>query len=134
MSAPLILASASPRRRDLLAQIGLTPDQIIPTDIDETPLAGELPPAYAARMAREKGGAVVGRVGEAGAFVLSADTVVACGRRVLPKATSEAEARECLDRLSGRRHRVYGGVALRCPDGAVRERLVEQPWRAHLVV
>ncbi|MBM3645951.1 MAG: septum formation protein Maf [Alphaproteobacteria bacterium] len=120
---PLVLASASPRRLELLRQIGVEPSTIDPPDIDETPRAGELPRLYAARMARAKLAVAAPR--HAGALVLAADSVVACGRRILPKAASEAEARTCLALLSGRRHRVMGGVAVAAPDGRVRERLVE---------
>ena len=117
----LTLASASPRRREWLARIGVVPDTIAPADIDETPHEGELPRAYAQRMAREKALAVDG----AGSFVLAGDTVVAAGRRVLPKAEDEATARQCLALLSGRRHRVLSAVALAAPDGTIREKLSE---------
>ena len=120
---PLVLASASPRRLDLLRQVGLEPAEIDPADIDESPGAGELPRAYAVRMARAKLAAVACR--HRGAIVLAADSVVACGRRILPKAETEAEARACLALLSGRRHRVLGGLAVGRPDGTVRTRLVE---------
>ncbi len=120
---PLVLASASPRRRDLLAQIGVVPDVIDPADVDETPAARELPRPHAARLAKAKALAVAAR--HAGAVVIGADTVVACGRRIVPKPSDAEEARQCLIRLSGRRHRVYGGVSLVAPDGCVRERLVE---------
>ena len=120
---PLVLASASPRRLDLLRQVGLEPAEIDPADIDETPTARELPRAYALRMATSKLAAVVPR--HPGAVVLAADSVVVCSRRILPKAESEAEARTCLGRLSGRRHRVLGAVAVGFPDGTVRTRLVE---------
>lgn len=120
---PLVLASASPRRLDLLRQVGLEPAAIDPADIDETPLTGELPRAYALRMARAKLAVVKAR--HAGALVLAADSVVVCGRRILPKAESEAEARLCLSKMSGRRHRVLGGVAVAGTDGKVRTRLVE---------
>jgi septum formation protein len=120
---PLVLASASPRRLDLLRQVGLEPAEIDPADIDESPGAGELPRAYAVRMARAKVAAVACR--HPGAIVLAADSVVACGRRILPKAETEAEARACLALLSGRRHRVLGGLAVARPDGTVRTRLVE---------
>ena len=115
----LILASASPRRLALLAQIGVTPDEVVAADIDETPLKKETPRAMALRLARAKAEAV-----KADGRVLAADTVVAVGRRVLPKAETEIEARECLALLSGRGHRVYTGVALKTSKG-VRERLVE---------
>jgi len=119
----LVLASASPRRLDLLRQVGIEPGPIDPADIDETPGPRELPRPYALRMARAKLAAVAAR--HPGAIVLAADSVVACGRRILPKAEREDEARRCLDLLSGRRHRVLGGVAVAAPDGAVRTRLVE---------
>ena len=124
MTAPaprLVLASASPRRRELLARLGVEPDGVTPADIDETPLKAELPRVYAARMAREKAFAVA----PDGAFVLAGDTVVAAGRRILPKAEDEATARKCLELLSGRRHRVLSAIALRAPDGSLRERLSE---------
>lgn len=117
----LVLASASPRRLALLAQIGITPDRVVPSEIDETPLPREVPRAHAVRLAREKAGAVAA----AGCFVLAADTVVGAGRRILPKAETEARARECLTLLSGRRHRVTTAVVLRAPDGRQTERLVE---------
>jgi len=120
----LVLASASPRRRDLLAQIGITPDLILATDIDETPRRNELPPAYARRMALEKAEAAASREMPDGASILAGDTVVARGRMILPKTETEAEARRCLALLSGRRHRVLGGIALRLPDGRMRCRLV----------
>ena len=119
---PLVLASASPRRRELLAQIGLVPVAIDPAAIDEAPAGGELPAALAKRLARAKATATAVR--HPGMAVLAADTVVACGRRVLPKAETEAQARACLALLSGRRHRVYGGVCLIAPDGRCAVRLV----------
>ncbi|MGE0419349.1 MAG: nucleoside triphosphate pyrophosphatase [Acetobacteraceae bacterium] len=118
---PLVLASASPRRLDLLAQIGIVPTRIAPADIDESVRRDELPRPYVQRMAREKAAAIDG----AGAFVLAADTVVAVGRRILPKAESEAEARACLTLMSGRRHRVMTAVVLVSPNGLRRERLCE---------
>ena len=120
---PLVLASASPRRLDLLRQVGREPAEIDPADIDESPLARELPRAYALRMATAKLAAVVPR--HRHAVVLAADSVVVCGRRILPKAETVEEARSCLDLLSGRRHRVLGGLAVASPDGRVRSRLVE---------
>jgi septum formation protein len=120
---PLVLASASPRRLDLLRQVGLEPAEIDPADIDETPALREAPRAYALRMAKAKLAAVACR--HPGAVVLAADSVVVCGRRILPKAESEQDARACLTLLSGRRHRVLGGVAVGGADGAVRTRLVE---------
>ena len=126
MPAPdLILASASPRRRELLARLGLEPARVVHADIDETPRKGELPRDYAQRMAREKAAAVEATEG----FVLAGDTVVAVGRRILPKAEDEATARQCLELLSGRRHRVLSAVALRAPDGTLRERLSETQVR-----
>lgn len=121
--ASFILASASPRRLALLAQIGVTPDAVEPADVDETPFPAEKPRPYAARVARAKAEAVAPR--HPGAFVLAADTVVACGRRILPKAEREAEARRSLALLSGRRHRVIGGICLLGPDGSAHERIVE---------
>ncbi len=118
----LVLASASPRRVDLLKQIGISPDAIVPADIDETPLKGELPRSLAERLAAAKALKVAETAPDA--FVLAADTVVACGRRALPKTETEAEAATCLDLLSGRSHRVLGGVALAAPDGRVWRRLV----------
>ena len=119
----LILASASPRRLELLAQIGIVPDQVAPADIDETPAADESPRRLALRLAEEKARAVAKSNG--GAFVLAADTVVACGTRALGKASDEREARKFLTLLSGRRHRVYGGVCLIAPDGTERSRVIE---------
>ena len=122
MTGPdLILASASPRRRELLARLGLEPSAITAAEIDESPLKAELPRVYAARMAREKAAAVPGGA----AFVLAGDTVVALGRRILPKAEDAATARHCLKLLSGRRHRVLSAIALKHPDGTLRERLSE---------
>ena len=120
---PLVLASASPRRLDLLRQVGLEPAEIDPADIDETPGPRELPRAYALRMAKAKLAAVASRHPEA--VVLAADSVVVCGRRILPKAETVEQARVCLVILSGRRHRVMGGIAAGGPDGSVRTRLVE---------
>ena len=121
---PLVLASASPRRLALLDQIGITPDQVLATDIDETPHRGELPADYARRMAREKAAAAALHTLPAGAAILAGDTVVARGRMILPKTETEDEARQCLALLSGRRHRVLGGIALRRADGRVVSRLV----------
>jgi septum formation protein len=115
----LILASASPRRLELLARLGVTPDAIDPADIDEAPGKAELPPRYAARMAAEKAGLVADRHPD----VLAADTVVVAGRRILPKAETEADARACLTLLSGRRHRVLTAVTLIGADGRARHRL-----------
>jgi len=109
----LILGSASPRRLELLAQIGVAPDAVIAAEIDETPLKDELPRAHAARLAAEKANAIAARPEAAGGLVLTADTVVALGRRILGKPSDEAEARRFLSLLSGRRHRVTTSVALK---------------------
>ena len=119
----LVLASASPRRLDLLARIGVKPDAVIAPDIDESVPKGELPREHALRLAREKAEAVAVR--EPAALVLAADTVVAVGRRILPKVEDEATLRACMRLLSGRRHRVLTGVVLAVPGQGVRERLVE---------
>jgi len=120
---PLVLASASPRRRELLARIGITPDRIVETDIDETPRKGELPRQLAARLAAAKAEAAAAVAPEA--LVLAADTVVAAGRRILPKAETEEQARACLELLSGRRHHVYTAVVLALPDGRRLRRLAD---------
>jgi len=120
--APLILASASPRRRDLLAQIGLVPDQIAAADLDESPLKDETPAQLALRLAVSKAQAVA--VTTSG-YVLAADTVVCVGRRVLDKAEFQADVAACLKLLSGRGHRVYTGVAVVNPTGRLSSRLVE---------
>jgi septum formation protein len=119
----LVLASASPRRLDLLARIGVTPDAVDPAEIDESVPQGELPRQHALRLAREKVEVVAAR--EADALVLAADTVVAVGRRILPKVEDEETLRACMKLLSGRRHRVLTGVALSIPAEGIRERLVE---------
>jgi len=124
---PLVLASASPRRLELLRQVGIEPAEIDPADIDETPGPRELPRLYALRMAKAKLAAVASR--HRGAVVLAADSVVVCGRRILPKAETAEQARACLALLSGRRHRVLGGIAVGGPDGNVRARLVETAVR-----
>lgn len=125
----LILASQSPRRLQLLAQIGVEPEHIIPANIDETPRRGEVPRNLALRLARQKAeGARAAAEREAnmtGCYVLAADSVVAVGRRVLPQAERLEEAQQCLDLLSGRAHRVYSGVALITPAGKLRQRVVE---------
>ena len=124
MTAPLlVLASASPRRLELLRQIGIVPDRVEPAGIDETPRRDEMPAAYALRLAEEKLRAVMPRY--PGAYILAADTVVACGRRILPKPLDEAGARRCLELLSGRRHRVHSGIALSSPDGRLALRRVD---------
>ena len=119
--SPFILASASPRRVELLAQIGIIPTEIVPADIDETALPSETPALYAERMAYEK--AVKIAVNYSKTRILAADTVVAVGRRILPKAETEAEARACLKLLSGRQHRVFGGICLMDKDGRAYQRL-----------
>lgn len=123
MTLPLILASASPRRRQLLAQIACVPERIVSPDIDETPLPRELPKALAERLAREKALFVASQ--EPHAIVLAADTVVGCGRRILPKAEQEEEAQQCLTMLSGRRHRVFTGVSIVAPNKGTRSLVVE---------
>ena len=133
ITSQLVLASASPRRRELLAQIGLSPT-IMVANIDETPQKREKPQPYALRMASEK----VLKVRDQNAetvnhFVLAGDTVVACGQRILPKTEDEASARACLALLSGRRHRVYGGIALISPNGNLRTRLVTSTVRFRLL-
>ena len=116
----LILASASPRRVELLKQSQIIPDKISPADIDETPLKDELPGSHALRLAAGK----AEKMKDTEHFVLAADTVVACGRRILPKAESAEDVKSCLDLLSGRRHRVYGGIAVITPEGKTISRLV----------
>jgi septum formation protein len=115
MAIPLVLASASPRRLALLQQIGYAPESVFPADIDEAPLKNERPGDTALRLAGEKVQAAAHANSDS--IILAADTVVACGHRQLPKAESEEEARRCLELLSGRRHRVYGGIAVLAPDG-----------------
>ena len=122
-----VLASASPRRRELLARLGIELARIVAPDIDETPQSGELPRAHAIRLAIEKTRAAAALA--PGAFVLAGDTVVGVGRRILPKAEDEATARQCLKLISGRRHRVFSAVALSTPDGTVREALSETALR-----
>ena len=117
----LVLASESPRRAALLAQAGIVPDAILPAAIDETPHKTEQPRAHALRLACEKARVVA--VKKPGCFVLAADTVVAVGRRILPKAEDAAMVRDCLKLLSGRRHQVITAVALVTPDGKLRTRV-----------
>jgi septum formation protein len=119
----LVLASASPRRLDLLKQIGVTPDRVEAAEIDETPLPNETPRLLASRLAQAKAAVVAPRC--EGAFVLAADTVVAVGRRVLPKVEGATDGRACLELLSGRAHKVLTGVAVHAPDGRIAHRLVE---------
>jgi septum formation protein len=115
----LVLASASPRRLELLARLGVVPDAVVPAEIDETPRKGELPAPYAERMAAQKARAVAAP----GSLILAADTVVAAGRRILPKTEDEAEARAALALLSGRRHRVLSAVTVIDAEGRARHRL-----------
>ena len=121
-SPVLILASASPRRKDLLAQIGITPDKIQPADLDESEKPSEAPRVYALRLAIEKAQAV--HALEPGAIILAADTAVAVGRRILPKTETEDEARACLNLMSGRSHQVLTGIAVIAADGRMMSRLV----------
>ncbi|OFW99977.1 MAG: septum formation protein Maf [Alphaproteobacteria bacterium RIFCSPHIGHO2_12_FULL_63_12] len=119
----LILASASPRRLSLLAQIAVEPDEVIAAEADESALAGERPRDYVSRVALAKAQLVSAKA--PGALILAADTAVACGRRILPKAEDEATALACLQLLSGRSHRVFTGLVLAGPDEASRQRIVE---------
>lgn len=125
--AKLILASASPRRRELLAGIGVVPDSILPADIDEEPRKDEIPKPHALRLAIGKAQKVYQEIAPAhkGAFILSADTVVGVGRRILPKAEDVDTAKYCLELLSGRSHRVFTGVCLIAPDGRQIDKVVE---------
>lgn len=132
-AAKLVLASGSPRRIELLQQAGIEPDRILPAEIDETPLKAEIPRSLAKRLSREKAERALAILAEEktreGAFILAADTVVAVGRRILPKATITEEAVDCLQLLSGRSHRVYTGVCTITPAGKVRQKLVESRIR-----
>ncbi|MBI1868782.1 MAG: Maf-like protein [Methylocystis sp.] len=129
----LVLASASPRRLELLEQTGLAADALLPAEIDETPQPNELPRTLAARLASEKAAAAAKIMALQPAlehsFLIAADTVVAVGRRILPKCDNHDEAEECLRLLSGRQHRVYTAVSLITPRGAERQRLVETRLR-----
>ena len=122
-TAHLVLASASPRRLELLKQIGIVPDAVDPAELDESPKPRERPADLARRLAAAKAELVARRHPKS--FVLAADTVVACGRRILPKAETEAQARGCLELLSGRRHRVWGGIAVVSPGGRAITRCVD---------
>ncbi|HCP01783.1 MAG: septum formation protein Maf [Alphaproteobacteria bacterium] len=122
MSQRLVLASASPRRLALLAQIGISPQAVVPAEIDEVPHVGELPRFTAERLAVAKADAVA--AGVTGSYILAADTVVAVGRRQLSKPADVDEARSFLDMLSGRRHRVLGGISVIAPDGRRADRLI----------
>ncbi len=119
----LILASASPRRLDLLAQIGVKPDKVLPADINEDPIPGELPREHALRLATEKALKIASN--HKGSVVIGSDTVVGVGRRILPKTETKAEALMCLDLMSGRAHRVYTGVAVIDADGSLTTRVSE---------
>jgi septum formation protein len=123
MSAPLVLASESPRRLSLLAQAGIIPDAVLPAAIDESVKKAELPRAHAVRLAAQKARKVQSEWNGKPAFILAADTVVALGRRILPKAADDDEVRACLKLLSGRRHQVITAVALISPDGRLRQRV-----------
>ena len=126
MSRPtLILASASPRRLALLEQVGVKPDQIIPSDIDESVLANELPRPHALRIATAKARALQARPGTQGSVILAADTVVSVGRRILPKAEDDRTVATCLRLLSGRRHTVMTAVAVIDAAGKLRTRICE---------
>ena len=122
-NGPLVLASASPRRLELLRQVGIEPDLVDPADIDETPGRDETPRRLALRLAQEKTAVVAARRPDA--FILGADTLVAVGRRILNKPETEAEARTMLALLSGRAHKVLTGLVVRAPDGRSAERVVE---------
>jgi septum formation protein len=129
----LVLASASPRRLELLQQIGIEPDALLPADLDETPRKNELPRSLAVRLAEEKTGAA-GRIAAsrpelAGAYIIGADTVVSVGRRILPKCEIVAEAAQSLRLLSGRAHRIHTAVCLITPKGRARHKLVETRLR-----
>jgi septum formation protein len=119
----LVLASASPRRRELLARLGITAPRVLATDIDESPLPREIPRDHAVRLAAAKARAAAEQA--PGALILAGDTVVGVGRRILPKAEDEATARRCLALLSGRRHKVFSAIAVLSPDGTLREALSE---------
>ena len=118
---PLVLASASPRRLELLSRLGIAPAAVDPADIDETPAKGERPEPHVARLAAEKAAAVAAR--HPGKVVLAADTLVAVGLRILPKAEDEATARRCLALLSGRRHKVLTALTVIDATGTARHRI-----------
>jgi septum formation protein len=122
---PLVLASESPRRKTLLAQAGISPDAVVAASIDETIRQAETPRDYGLRLARDKVESAAKRWNGASSVFLAADTVVACGRRILPKAESDEEVRACLSFLSGRNHRVMTAIAVRSASGKIRTRIVE---------
>ena len=132
-SSQLILASGSPRRLQLLQQVGINPENLLPVDADEIPQKGEAPRSLAKRLCREKALLAIKKADRSeelkNSYILAADTVVALGRRVLPKASMLDEAAMCLRLLSGRNHRVYTGITLVTPNGAMRHRLVESRVR-----
>ncbi|MEM7679804.1 MAG: Maf family nucleotide pyrophosphatase [Pseudomonadota bacterium] len=123
----LILASASPRRLDLLKQLNITPKDVLPADIDEAEHKGERPRDAALRLAVEKAHATQSKYTDKtkGCYILAADTLVACGRKILPKSEDKETAKACLEQLSGRRHHVYGGLAVITPDGKTVKRLID---------
>jgi len=129
----LVLASGSPRRLSLINQAGIEPDLLLPADVNEMPLKGELPRSCANRLARAKADAALTAVRSdedlKGAFILAADTVVAVGRRILPKAELVDEASQCLRLLSGRNHRVYTAICIVTPKESFRQRLIETKVR-----
>jgi septum formation protein len=124
-TVPLVLASESPRRKALLARAGIVPDAIMAASIDETIHKNETPRKYSRRLAEAKVRTIVERWTGAPSVILAADTVVACGRRILPKAESDADVRECLKLLSGRNHMVLTAVAVSAANGRLRTRIVE---------
>lgn len=124
-ASALVLASASPRRLQLLAQLNIAPQKIIAADIDESALKGEKPAAHAARLSMAKAIKVHEQLNDSHAFILAADTVVACGTKILPKAETAEQAEQCLSALSGRRHDVYGGICVIKPDGTAVTRIVK---------
>ena len=129
--SPLILASGSPRRLELLARIGITPTAVDPADIDETPRKGERPEPHVARLAAEKAATVAAR--HPGKVILAADTLVAVGLRILPKAEDAETARRCLALLSGRRHKVLTALTIIDSQGTARHRISRSTVRvAHL--
>jgi len=120
----LVLGSESPRRKALLAQVGIVPDRVLGAAVDESIHRNETPKAYGLRLAQAKANAVARLFDGGPAVILSADTVVACGRRILPKAETDSDVRACLALLSGRNHLVLTAVACRAPDGKIRTRIV----------